>query len=150
MTISTDTVRSLREATGVSVMQCKKALLEADGDLARAREILAEQAGVSASKKGGRALAAGVVGAFVHDGVIGALVLLSAETDFVAKNPEFAALARELALQVSAVDPADDAALLASPFVKDERKTVQDLLNEATQKFGERVSLSAFSRLSAR
>ena len=78
------------------------------------------------------------------------MVLLSCETDFVAKNPEFGALARELAMQVAAMDPEDTEMLLAQSSIKDESKTVHDLLNEATQKFGERIEISRFARLSSR
>ncbi len=105
MEITTEVIKSLRDRTGVSVMQCKKALEEAKGDLAQAEVILKKRAGASADKKAGRELGAGIVGTYVHDGAIGAMVLLSSETDFVAKNPEFAVLARELAMQVAATDP---------------------------------------------
>ncbi|HQT82988.1 MAG: hypothetical protein B7W98_01140 [Parcubacteria group bacterium 20-58-5] len=193
MEITTDSIKELREMTGVSVMQCKKALQEAGGDVKKAEVILKKHSAASAEKKASRSLAAGVLGSYVHDGAIGALVVLSCETDFVAKNPEFAALARELAMQVTATDPAyattddisaeakqtatavfrkevadkpaamqekilegklasyfRDQVLLEQPCIKDEGKTVRDLLNEATQKFGERVEVSRFTRLSAR
>ncbi len=179
--------------TGVSVMQCKKALEEAGGDLSKATVLLKKRSVASAEKSANRSLGAGAIGSYVHDGGIGAMVLLSCETDFVAKNPEFIALAREIAMQVAATDPrycttdeipseakdtaaavfekevADkpkvmqakilegklasyfrDQVLLEQPFIKDETKTVRDLLNEATQKFGERVEISRFARLSAR
>lgn len=193
MEITTDIIKQLREMTGVSVMQCKKALEEAGGDLAKAEVILKKHSAASAEKKASRTLAAGVVGSYIHDGAIGAMVVLSCETDFVAKNPEFGTLARDIAMQVAATDPkytaaaeipseARDAAvavfekevadkpkdmqakilegklashfrdhvLLDQPFIKDESKTVQSLLNEATQKFGERVEISRFVRISAR
>ena len=136
--------------TGVSVMQCKKALEEADGDPTKALEVLKKSSGASALKKAGRTLSAGAIGSYTHDGNIGAMVVLSCETDFVAKNPEFAVLARELAMQISAMDPENTEGLLEQPYIKDASKTVQNLLDEATQKFGERVEISQFSRLSAR
>jgi elongation factor Ts len=145
-----DVIKQLRDKTGVSVMQCKKALEEAGGDLVEAEKILKGKAGASADKKSDRELAAGAIGTYVHDGTIGAMVLLACETDFVGKNPDFVALAREMALQVSAVAPEDTEALLAGPYIKDESKTVRDILNEATQKFGERVEVSQFARFSAR
>ena len=193
MKLTTDVIKQLRDATGVSVMQCKKALEEAGGDLAKAEVILRKRSAASAQKKAGRDLGAGAVGSYTHDGAIGAMVLLSCETDFVARNPEFVALARELAMQVAATNPAyrsledipadakeaalavfkeevagksedmrekildgklasyfRDQALLDQPFIKDESKTVRDLVNEATQKFGERVEVSRFARFSAR
>jgi elongation factor Ts len=193
MEITTEAIKELRDMTGVSVMQCKKALLEAEGDVAKAKVLLKKHSAASALKKADRALAAGTVGSYTHDSNIGAMVLLSCETDFVAKNPEFVTLARDLAMHVAAMNPlyttsdeisadakqaatavfekevADkpsdmqqkildgklsayfrDQVLLEQPFVKDENKTINDLLNEATQKFGERVEVSKFSRLSAR
>ncbi len=193
MDITTDLIKELRDMTGVSVMQCKKALQEADGDVRKAEVLLKKHSAASALKKADRGLAAGTIGSYTHDGAIGALVLLSSETDFVAKNPEFEALAREIAMHVAAMNPlytttdeipeeakqaatavfekeiADkpsamrgkilegklssyfrDQVLLEQPFVKDESKTVRDLLNEAVQKFGERVEVSKFARLSAR
>lgn len=179
--------------TGVSVMQCKKALEEAGGDLKQAEVILKKHSAASAEKKADRSLASGAIGSYVHDGAVGAMVLLSCETDFVAKNPEFIAFARELAMQVAATSPVyttteevsaeaketatavflkevadkpeamqakilegklasyfSDQVLLEQPFIKDESKTIHDLLNEATQKFGERVEISRFARLSTR
>src|SRR5487761_2476939 len=105
MEITTDSIKELREMTGVTVMQCRKALEEAGGDLEKAAVVLKKHSGASALKKADRELKAGIIGNYAHDGNIGALVLLSCETDFVAKNPEFTALARELAMQVAAMDP---------------------------------------------
>lgn len=193
MAITTDSIKELREATGVSVMQCKKALEEAKGDIAKATVILKKHSAASALKKADRSLAAGTIGSYIHDGNIGAMVALSCETDFVAKNPEFGALARDLAMHVAAANPvyttteeipeeakqtatavfekevADkpaamqvkilegklasyfrDQVFLEQPFIKDEGKTIRDLLNEATQKFGERVEVRHFARLSSR
>lgn len=136
--------------TGVSVMQCKKALEDAGGDLAKATVILKKHSGASALKKAGRDLKAGVIGSYTHDGNIGAMVILSCETDFVAKNPEFTAFARELAMQVAAMNPETTEELLEQPFIKDAGKTMHNLLDEATQKFGERVEVTQFVRLSSR
>jgi len=150
MEITTNAIKELREMTGVSVMQCKKALEEAEGDSAKAHLILKKHSAASARGKADRMLAAGTIGSYVHDGNIGAMVLLSSETDFVAKNPEFGALARELAMQVAAMDPENTDVLLEQSSIKNESMTVRDLLNEATQKFGEHVEISRFARLSAR
>lgn len=150
MELTTDTIKKLRDLTGVSVMQCKKALLEANGDLAKAEVILKKHSAASAEKKAERTLSAGVIGNYVHDGNVGAMVVLSCETDFVAKNPEFGTLARDIAMQVAAMDPETVEDLITQPFIKDESKTIQALLNEATQKFGERIEVSRFARLSTR
>src|SRR3989338_8970758 len=147
MELTTDIIKQLRDKTGVSVMQCKKALEEAGGDIAQAEVILRKRSAASAEKKADRELAAGVVGSYTHEGAMGAMVVLSCETDFVAKNPEFGALAKELAMQVAAMSPADTDALLAEPFIKDSASTIRDLLNEAVQKFGERIEVASFARL---
>ena len=193
MDISTDTVKALRDKTGVSVMQCRKALEEANGDVAQAEVILRKKSGAAADNKADRELGAGAIGMYVHDNAIGAMVLLSSETDFVSKNEEFVALAREIAMQVAATNPtyvgtdeiAEDAkeaalavfqkevegkpeemkaqilegklksyfkdqVLLEQAYIKDEAKTVKDLVTEATQKFGERIEVTKMARFSAR
>ncbi|OGG64694.1 hypothetical protein A3J11_02445 [Candidatus Kaiserbacteria bacterium RIFCSPLOWO2_02_FULL_55_12] len=151
MDITTERIKALREMTGgVSVMQCKKALEEAGGDPAQAVAILKKHSTATVVKKAERTLGAGVVGSYTHEGSIGAMVLLSCETDFVAKNSEFSSLARELAMQVAAMDPESTDDLLGQPCIKDESKTVRDLLSGATQKFGERIEVSRFARFSAR
>ncbi|KND51073.1 MAG: translation elongation factor Ts [Parcubacteria bacterium C7867-007] len=105
MEITTDILKQLREKTGVSVMQCKKALEEAGGDIDKAEVILRKRSSSAAEKKGDREFGAGAVGTYVHGGEIGAMILLSCETDFVARNDEFPVLAREIAMQVAATDP---------------------------------------------
>ena len=94
MEITTEQIKKLRDKTGVSVMQCKKALEEAGGDLAQAEVILKKRSAEAAEKKAERTLKAGTIGTYIHEGVIGAMVLLSTETDFVSKNSEFVELAR--------------------------------------------------------
>lgn len=193
MDISLDTVKTLRDKTGVSIMQCRKALEEAEGDMDKAEVILKKRSGAAADKKSDRELAAGAIGTYVHDGVVGAMVLLSSETDFVSKNEEFGELARAIAMHVAGVNPTylsaeeisedakaaamavfkeevkdkpaemqekilegkmasyfKDSVLLDQPYIRDDSKTIRDLLNEATQKFGERVEISKFARFSAR
>jgi elongation factor Ts len=99
-------LKELRDMTGVSVMQCKKALEEAQGDMEKAKIILAKKGAEAAHKKSDRALGAGTIGSYVHSThEVAALVTLACETDFVAKNEEFIALAREIAMQVAAQDP---------------------------------------------
>ncbi|MDO8481767.1 MAG: elongation factor Ts [bacterium] len=106
MQITTETIKALRDETGVSVMQCKKALEEAGGDTDKAKIILRKQSSAIASKKSDRALGAGVASAYTHAGgsVVGAVVL-ACETDFVAKNEEFAKLAYNIAMHVAAMNP---------------------------------------------
>ena len=106
MEIKTDQVKELRDKTGISVMQCRQALMEAEGDMDKALIILKKKRSEAAEKKSDRELGAGVVGVYAHNtGEVAAMVLLACETDFVAKNEEFAALAREIAMHVAAQDP---------------------------------------------
>jgi len=106
MNITSDQLKELRELTGISVMQCKKALEEADGDMDKAKIILQKKGGEIAKKKSDRTLGAGAIGSYVHaNNEVAALVQLSCETDFVAKNEEFIALAREIAMHVAAQNP---------------------------------------------
>lgn len=143
MEITSEQVKELREKTGVSVMECKKALVEAQGDTDKALEVLGASALASASKKADRTLGAGTVASYAHNtGQVGSLVLLSSETDFVSKNEEFVALARDIAMHTAAMRPANVDELLPQPFIKDPSKTVADLISAATQKFGERIEVS--------
>ncbi len=104
--ISTEQVKELRDKTGVSIMQCKKALEDAGGDMEKALVLLKKKGAEIAEKKGDRTLAAGAIGAYVHaSGNIGGMVELWCETDFVAKNEDFKALARDIAMQVVAANP---------------------------------------------
>ncbi|MAZ40697.1 elongation factor Ts [bacterium] len=147
--ITTDQVKELREKTGISVMQCKKALEEAGGDMAKAMEVLKTTGTHVKEKKSGRDLNSGVVQAYIHgDGDIGAIVELLCETDFVAKNEEFKQLAYDIAMHVAAMNPADKDTLVKSDFVKDPSHTIDDLIQTATQKFGERTEVGNFTRFS--
>lgn len=146
MAINSDQVKELRDRTGVSVMQCKKALEEAGGDMQKALEILARTSAEIAKKKSDRALAAGAVAAYIHSTKqVGAIVLLSSETDFVSKNEEFSALAYAVAMHTAAMRPETVEELLLQSYIKDPSKTIQNLLDEATQKFGERIGIGGYS-----
>jgi len=106
MAITTEQVKELREKTGVSIMQCKKALEEAAGDFEKASILLRKKGSEVANKKAGRELHAGTIASYIHsDGRIGVLVELLCETDFVAKNKEFKDLADDIAMHVAAMDP---------------------------------------------
>ncbi len=107
MTISTELIKELRDATGLSIMQCKKALEEAMGDIGKATIILQKKGAGIAAKKADRTLGAGRVAGYMHsNGNIGAMVELMCETDFVSKNEEFGTLAYNIAMQVAATNPA--------------------------------------------
>lgn len=106
MEITSAQLKELRDMTGISVMQCKKALEEAGGDMDKAVIILKKKRSEAADKKADRELAAGAVGVYVHNtNEVAAMVLLSCETDFVSKNEEFIALARDIAMHVTATNP---------------------------------------------
>jgi elongation factor Ts len=149
-----DTIKELREETGLSFAQIKKALDEAGGDKDKAREILSAYSAAQAEKKSDREVAAGTVASYVHStGTTGALLLLACETDFVAKNEEFVSLAKDLAMHVCAMAPAavegeDDTSLLKQAFIKDPQMTVEGRIQAAIQKFGENIKVSEFTRYS--
>jgi elongation factor Ts len=143
MDISADAVKELREKTGVSIMECKKALVEAGGDMQKALVVLGARSVAMAAKKQDRDLGAGTVAAYVHNTAqVGSMVLLLCETDFVSKNEEFVALAHDIAMHTSAMRPESIEAVLAQPFIKDGERTIEQLIQAATQKFGERIELA--------
>jgi elongation factor Ts len=138
-------VKELRDETGLSFDKIRKALDEAGGDKAAALELLRAQAGESAAKKSERVTGEGMIASYVHGtGKVGALVTLLCETDFVARNEDFKALGRDLAMHAVAMRPADGNEMLGQPFVKDPNITVQDAINQAIQKLGENIVLRAF------
>ncbi len=106
MEITSTQIKALRDETGISVMQCKKALEEAGGDMDKARIILKKKRSEAAEKKSDRVLGAGAIGSYVHNtNEVAAMVILASETDFVAKNAEFVALAKDIAMHVAAMGP---------------------------------------------
>jgi elongation factor Ts len=130
MTITTEQIKELRDLTGVSIMQCKKALEESAGDFEKAKILLRKQSAKTADKKADRELGAGVVSSYVHSsGTVGAMVELLCETDFVAKNEEFKNLAREIAMQITATAP---------EFVES-TEIDENVKNKATEIFAEEV-----------
>jgi elongation factor Ts len=146
--ITANMVRELREKTDAPMMECKKALTEAAGDMAKAEEILRIKLGNKASKAAGRVAAEGVVAAYVAgDAKLGAIVEVNCETDFVAKNDEFLAFARRLAELVAENNPADVAALSGLPL---EGSTVEDRRKHLVGKIGENMSIRRFKRHEAR
>jgi elongation factor Ts len=136
-------VGELRAKTDAPMMECKKALTEADGDMARAEEILRVKLGGKASKASSRVTAEGVVAAYIS-GKIGALVEINSETDFVAKNDDFLAMANLAAKLVAEKNPADVAALAALPV--DGGQTFDDLRTALIGKIGENMTVRRFQR----
>lgn len=162
MAISTEDVRALREATSAGVMDCKRALEEAGGDLEKAKELLRQRGLALAEKRAGRTASQGVVDSYIHaGGRIGVIVEVNCETDFVARTDAFRELAHDVAMQVAATAPAyvsaeempegaegdpKEVALLAQPFIKDPGRTIGDLVNEVIAKTGENVKVRRFVR----
>ena len=142
--ISARLVKELREMTGLGMMECKKALAEAGGDLRRAEELLRIKSGAKASKAAGRVAAEGVVGAYLSpDAKLGALVEINCETDFVAKNADFLAFAGALAELVATSAPKDVAELSRLAL---QGSTVEDRRQKLVQKIGENIAIRRFER----
>ncbi len=163
MEITLDQIKELREASGAGVMDCKRALEASDGDVQKAKKYLAEQGLASAAQKAHRETAQGVIESYIHaGGRIGALVEVNCETDFVARTEPFQALAREIAMQIAAMNPlvvseqdelpssadlrGDEVVLLKQAYIRDGSKTIQDLINEVIGKTGENIQVRQFKR----
>jgi elongation factor Ts len=155
-------VKELRERTGAGVMECKKALTEAAGDIERAMAVLQERGIALAEKRMHRETAQGLVECYIHaGGRLGAMVEVNCETDFVARTDDFKRLARDLAMQVVASNPLSvseedlpsgaegdpaELCLLRQPFIKDESRTVQEVVKEVIARTGENIRVRRFAR----
>lgn len=162
MEITTEQIKDLRQDSGAGIMDCRNALKETNGDKAKALEFLQKQGFVKAQKTAGRVAKQGLVTSYIHaGGRIGSLVEINCETDFVARTTEFQDLARNVAMQVAAMDPQylskdscptgveidfQNVCLLMQPYIKDPAKNVQDLVTELIAKTGENIVISHFSR----
>ncbi|TSD03437.1 MAG: elongation factor T [Parcubacteria group bacterium Athens0714_16] len=190
--ITTELIKELRDKTGVSIMQCKKALESVGGDMAKALVVLQKKGSEVTSKKSDRKIGAGLISTYVHtDGTVAAMVEVVCETDFVARNQEFKDFAYNVAMQVVAMNPtfltmgeiteADkktasevfeeevknkpaelrekilegklhsyfkDKVLLEQSFIKNPDSTIRNLVESATQKFGEKIEITRFTRFS--
>jgi len=171
--ITADQVKELREKSGAGIMECKRALEEVGGDMAKAVDLLRQQGLAKADKKLGRTASQGLVEPYIHGGGrIGSIVEVNCETDFVARTPEFRELAHDLAMQVAASSPqyvsADDVpedvwstlereygsreqasaamVLLDQPFIKDPKLTIRDLIRDRIAKLGENIVVRRFAR----
>jgi len=143
--VSIDKIKQLREETAAAVSDCKKALEEAKGDLDKAKAILKQWGKDLAGKKAGRGAEQGIIASYIHPNKkIGVLLELNCETDFVAKGQDFQNLAHELCLQIAAIR--EDVLLMEQPWVKDQGKTVKDLVDEYIAKTGENIIVKKFER----
>ena len=140
-------VKELRERTNAGMMDCKKALVNSDGDMDKAIDWLREKGLAQAAKKASRVAAEGVVTQYVTPcGCTGVIVEVNCETDFVAKTDNFMNFANNVAKHIAMANPADLDELLAQKFVDDESKTIADLISEATVAIGEKISVRRFAR----
>ena len=147
MEITASMVKELREMTNAGMMDCKKALKETNGDMAKAADYLREKGLAAAAKKASRIAAEGLVGSYFCEKCnAAALVEVNCETDFVAKTDEFKALVEDICIQVIAANPADVDALLASKFVKDESVTIADMITAKVATIGEKITVRRFAR----
>ncbi len=140
-------LKKLREETQASVSDIKTALEESKGDYEKALAWLSKHGIEKAGKKEGRVTHAGIVETYIHHNLIsGTTVVLTCETDFVGRTGEFKNLAHEIAMQVNATNPKDVKALMSSPYIRDEKKTVQDFIKEHIAKLGENIEVKDFKR----
>ncbi|MBE0416735.1 MAG: elongation factor Ts [Coriobacteriia bacterium] len=145
--ITAKMVKDLRECTGAGMMDCKKALSKADGDMDAAIDILRTKGLAALAKKAGRATNEGVIGGFVSDdGRTGVLVEVNCETDFVARNADFKAFVNDIASHIAVSAPVDVQALLAQPYVARTEVSVEQLLGETVGKLGENMGIARFAR----
>ncbi len=145
-TISAADVQRLRTETGAGVMECKRALEETGGDFGRAQLLIKERGLAKAQKKSDREAKEGLIASYIHGGRIGALVELTSETDFVARNPQFQELANEVAKQVAAMAPESVEELLKQSYIRDTSKTISDLVTTVAASTGENIQVRRISR----
>ncbi len=148
--INIEDIKKLRTTTSASVLDVKKALEEAKGDYEEAKKLLVKRGqAIAAKKTAEREVKAGLVESYIHStGNIGSLVLLSCETDFVAKTEEFRELAHEIAMQAAVQDYSGVEELLEDEYIRDPSKKVKDLITEVIAKTGEKILLSEVCRFS--
>lgn len=147
MKIDPKEVQRLRAETSAGVMDCKRALEDAQGDFEKAKGLLKERGLASLKKKTGREAKEGAVASYIHaGGRVGAIVEIASETDFVSRSPEFQKLAQEVAMHVAAMDPKDIDELLGQAHIRDASKTVNDLVTTLAASVGENVSVRRFQR----
>lgn len=145
--IGAEQVKKLRDETGAGVMDVRAALIDSDGDLDRAKEILKTKGSQIVAKKAERETSQGVIETYVHaGGKVGSMVYVGCETDFVAKTAEFKSLAKELAMQVAAMNPKDTDELLKQEYIRDPGKTVKELVDETIAKTSENIQIKRLAR----
>ena len=148
---NTENIKLLRSETGAGVMDAKRALEEANDDFEKAKDILKEKGIADAEKRASRATGQGVIESYIHQGNrLGAIIEINCETDFVARTSEFKDLAKNLAMQVAAMDPAsidnDNDSLMEQQYIKDSDKLIKELVQEVIAQTGENIKIKRFQR----
>lgn len=147
MNYSATDIKKLREQTGAGIMDCKQALSESNGDMKKAQEWVKAKGLAKAEKKADRETKEGYIASYVHaTNKLGALVEILCETDFVARNDEFQTMAKNIAMQVVAMKPADVAELLSQDFIKDPGINIEYYLKGISGKVGEKFVINRFVR----
>lgn len=142
---SIEQIKKLRNITGVSITECKKALEKANNDIEKAKKVLKDSGKDLARKRLNRETKAGIIDSYIHsDKKVGVLLQLQCESDFVARSDDFLKLSHELCLQIAA--SIEDRPLLKQSWIKDQKRTVKDLIDEHIAKFGENIIVEKFIR----
>jgi elongation factor Ts len=156
-----DSIKRLREETGAGIMDCKRALEDSGGDIEKAKGLLRERGIARAEGRANRVASQGLVHSYIHGDRVGALVEVNCETDFVARTDDFKALVHEIAMQVASMNPQvvskedlppdderdpKDVALLEQPYIRDNHRTIRDLVQETIAKTGENIRVNRFVR----
>jgi elongation factor Ts len=144
--ITKDLVKKLREETGHGIMDCKKALREANGNYQKAKEILSSKIEKISVEKSERETKAGLIETYTHDGKVGVILEVQCETDFVARNETFKNLVHDIVLQIASMSPKDIEDLLGQPYIRDESKIIKDIVSEVIAKTGENIKVVRFER----
>ena len=148
MAINMELLKKLREETGAGIMDVRRALESSDGNEAKARVWLKENAIKTADKKADRETKEGFVASYIHTtGKVAGLVALTCETDFVAKTEDFRNLGREIAMQVASMSPENVEELLTQPYIRDPKNTIQDLVKQTAGKVGENIVIKQIVRM---
>ncbi len=145
--IDLQTLKKLRNETSASIADCRRALDETNGDYKKALAWLKGRASEIAAKKVDRETGEGLIEAYIHGGgKVGVLIELLCETDFVAKTDEFKNLAKEVAMQVAAMNPKDVDSLLKQEYIRDSSQTIEQLVKGVIGKLGENITVKRFVR----
>ncbi|MDD4931255.1 MAG: translation elongation factor Ts [Candidatus Colwellbacteria bacterium] len=144
--MTAEDIKKLRDMTGAGVMDVKRALEDAAGDMDKAKEILKERGIAKADKKSDRATGSGMIFSYLHGDRVGILLELRCETDFVAHTDDFKGLGHDIAMQIAAMDPESAEDLLTQSFIKDSGITIENLIKGVIAKLGENIQVGRFCR----